>query len=205
MILDLASFAFGCTLLEGTGTPPWGTALGQQKPNYEFRHEGYQELLAGMVYNAVPLKQVCLPIGRGGNIVSGLEDANIQLASVFQKVFVNGVQINHPFTMIIYKEDSDSHAGRRHLKYNPKTSFRQKDGYVYTNEGFIDEVRKNFELTKDACWFVYKLDLSSQTELRMTAIFVDKQRSVVYPNSRTRKQIWQQLVEKEDSFLCNPK
>ena len=107
--------------------------------------------------------------------------------------------------MVIYKEESDSHAGRRHLKYNPKTSYRQKDGYVYTNEGFIEEVRKTFELTKDACWFVYKLDLSSQTELYMSAIFVDKQKNAVYPDSRTRKQIWQQLVEKEESFLCNPK
>ena len=86
MIIDLASFAFGCNLIEGTGTPPWGTALGQQKPDYVFTHEGFEELLVGMVYNAVPLKQVCLPIGRGGNIVSGQEDTNIQLASVFRNV-----------------------------------------------------------------------------------------------------------------------
>ena len=69
MIIDLASFAFGCILSEGTGTPPWGTALGQQKPDYVFTHEGYQELLSGMVYNSVPTKQVCMPIGRGGSIV----------------------------------------------------------------------------------------------------------------------------------------
>ena len=107
--------------------------------------------------------------------------------------------------MVIYKEDSDSHAGRRHLKYNPKTSYGQKDGYVYTNEGFIEEVRKTFELTKDACWFVYKLDLSRQTELHLSAIFVDKEKNTIYPDSRTRKQAWQQLVEKESTSLPNPK
>ena len=195
MIIDLASFAFGCNLIEGTGTPPWGTALGQQKPDYTFTHEGFKDLLAGMVYNAVPLKQVYLPIGRGGGITSGQEDANIQLASVFNKVFVNGKRINKPFIMIIYKEESPSHPGRRHLKYNPKTSFRQKDGFVCTNEDFLKEVQTVFSLAKDACWFVYQIDASLQTELHMSAIFVNKQHEVTYPDSRTRKKAWQQLVE----------
>ena len=197
MIIDLASFAFGCNLIEGTGTPPWGTALGQQKPDYTFTHEGYKELLAGMVYNAVPLKQVYLPIGRGGSIVSGQENSNIILASVFHNVFVNGKRIYKPFTMIIYKENSPSHSGRRHLKYNPKTSFRQKDGFVCTNEDFLNEVRNTFSLAEDACWFVYNIDASLHTELHLSAIFVDKQHSITYPDSRTRKQAWQLLVEQE--------
>ncbi len=197
MIIDLASFAFGCNLIEGTGTPPWGTALGQQKPDYAFSHEGCKELLTSMVYNIVPLTQVYLPIGRGGNVVSGQEDANIQLASVFHHVFVNGKKINKPFTMIIYKEDSLSHPGRRHLKYNPKISFRQKNGFVCTNEDFLRDVRNTFSLSENACWFVYKIDASIQTELHLSAIFVDKQHSVTYPDSRTRKQAWQQLIELE--------
>lgn len=199
MIIDLVSFAFGCNLIEGTGTPPWGTALGQHKPNYTFSHEGYKDLLVGMVYNAVPLKQVYLPIGRGGNVVSGQADLNIQLASVFTKVFVNGKYINKPFIMILYKEDSTSHTGRRHLKYNPKTSYRQKDGYVYTNEDFINEVKNTFSLDDNACWFVYKIDIPDQTELHMSAIFVDKQHSVTYPDSQTRKQIWSELVANNNS------
>lgn len=200
MIIDLASFAFGFNLIEGTGTPPWGTALGQQKPDYTFTHEGYKELLAGMVYNSVPLKQVYLPIGRGGSIVSGQDDNNIQLASVFYNVFVNGKKINKPFTMIIYKEDSLSHSGRRHLKYNPKTSYRQKDGFVWTNEDFLNEVHKTFSLAENACWFIYQIDASLQTKLHLSAIFVDKQHSVTYSDSRTRKQVWQQLVERNTNL-----
>lgn len=201
MIIDLASFAFGCNLDKGTGTPPWGTALGQQKPDYTFTHEGYKDLLVGMVYNAVSLKQIYLPIGKGGNIVSGQEDSNIQLASVFTKVFVNGTCINKPFIMILYKEDSLSHAGRRHLKYNPKTSYRQKDGYVYTNDDFINEVRNTFSLDENACWFVYKIDIPNQTELHMYAIFVDKQHSVTYPDSQIRKQMWSELVANNNSDI----
>ena len=97
--------------------------------------------------------------------------------------------------MIIYKEDSLSHSGRRHLKYSPKTSFRQKDGFVCTNEDFLNEVRRNFSLAEDACWFVYQIDASLQTELHLSAIFVNKHQSVSYPDSRTRKQAWQQLIE----------
>ncbi len=201
MIIDLASFAFGCNLDKGTGTPPWGTALGQQKPDYTFTHEGYKDLLVGMVYNAVPLKQIYLPIGKGGNIVSGQEDSNIQLASVFTKVFVNGKCINKPFIMILYKEDSLSHTGRRHLKYNPKTSYRQKDGYVYTNDDFINEVRNTFSLDDNACWFVYKIDIPNQTELHMSAIFVDKHHSVTYPDSQIRKQMWSELVANNNSDI----
>lgn len=195
MNIDLASFAFGCDLVEGTGTPPWGTALGQHRPDYTFTRAGYEELLVGMVYNSVPLKQICLPIGRGGNIVSGIEDPNIQLASVFQNVYLNGKKINKPFMMIIYKEDSLSHCGRRHLKYSPKISYRQKDGYVNTNEEFLQEVRKVFSLAEEACWFVYKIDLSKQTDLYLSAVFVDKQHPVTYTDSNARKLAWKQLVE----------
>ncbi len=195
MIIDLASFAFGCTLVEGTGTPPWGTALGQQKPDYKFTRDGYQELLSGMVFNSVPTKQVWMPIGRGGNIVSGQDDTNIQLASVFSNVYVNNVKIGKPFTMVIYKEDSLSHSGRRHLKYNPKISYRQNDGYVNSNEDFLLEVHKVFSLSNHACWFVYKIDLSCQTELHLSAVFVNKHNSVTYKNSQERKNAWLQLVE----------
>lgn len=194
MKIDLASFAFGCTLVEGTGTPPWGTALGQQRPDYIFNHEGYQEIIEGMLYNAVPLKDVWLPLGKGGNVVTGIDNYGIQLASVFYNVYVNKIEIKHPFAMIIFKEESDSHNGRRHLKYTPKISFRNKDGHVFTNEGFIAEVRKTFNLTNDACWFVSELDMSTQTELHMKAHFVNPTGRVIYQNSKERKEVWSALL-----------
>lgn len=194
MIIDLASVTFGCALIEGTGTPPWGTALGQQRPDYKFNRDGYLEVLMGMMYNAVPLKDVWLPIGKGGIIVTGIENPGIQLASVFNNVFVNGKKINHPFAMIIFKESSVSHNGRRHLKYSPKISFRDGNGYVYSNDGFVLEVRKTFNLADDACWFVSRLDLSTQTELHMKAHFVNQTGSMVYQNSKERKEAWQKLI-----------
>lgn len=194
MKIDLASFAFGCNLVEGTGTPPWGTALGQQRPDYKLNHDGYLDIVAGMLYNAVPLKDVWLPLGKGGNVVTGIENHGIQLASVFHKVYINGESIAHPFAMIIYKESSDSHNGRRHLKYTPKISFRDEKGYVYSNEGFIVEVRNTLNLSNNACWFVSELDLSSQTELRMKAHIVNRTGSMTYQNSKERKEAWLKLI-----------
>lgn len=96
--------------------------------------------------------------------------------------------------MIIIKESSESHNGRRHLKYTPKISFRDEKGYVYSNEGFIDEVRKVFSLHNDACWFVSELDLSTQTELHLKAHIVSTTNSMIYKNSKDRKNSWQKLI-----------
>ena len=194
MKLDLASFAFGCTLIEGTGTPPWGTSLGQQRPDYKFSQEGYEEIITGMLYNAVPLKDVWLPIGKGGSVVTGIDNPGIQLASVFQKVYVNGIKIKYPFSMVIYKENSNSHNGRRHLKYTPKISFRFEDGKVYSNEGFIEEIRNTFGLSNNSCWFICELETPNQTELYMKAIFVNKYEEMVYKNSKERKESWIKLI-----------
>ena len=48
MKLDLDSFAFGFELIEGTGTPPWGTSFGQNSPDYKFVREGFEEIIVGM-------------------------------------------------------------------------------------------------------------------------------------------------------------
>ena len=96
--------------------------------------------------------------------------------------------------MVIFKESSDSHNGRRHLKYTPKISFRDKEGKVYSNEEFLAEVRKKFGLSNNACWFVSEIDLSKQTELHMKAHFVNKEEGMVYQNSKERKEEWYKLL-----------
>lgn len=197
MKLDLASFAFGFELIEGTGTPPWGTSFGQISPEYKFVREGFEEIIVGMLYNAVDLRQVLLPLGRGGNFVKGSETSVVQLASVFNKVYVNGEKIDYPFTLIILKEDSASHSGRRHLKYSPKISYRAFNGRVFSNNDFISMVRQHFGLADNACWFVNELKIENQDTLHMEAIFVNKDTFEVYQNSKERKQKWQNLLTRE--------
>lgn len=198
MTLDLASFAFGFELIEGTGTPPWGTSFGQQSPSYKFNRDGFQEIITGMLYNAVDLRQVMLPLGKGGNIVRGSESSAVQLAAVFKHVYINGEQIDYPFTMIVLKDESDSHYGRRHLKYNPKTSFRSASGHVYSNDEFIAEVHKHFQLADNACWFIYEINIPDQDRLEMKAIFVNRESFEVYQDSKERKQKWQELLNQQN-------
>lgn len=194
MNLDLASFAFGANLLNGTGTSPWGTSLGQSQPDYKFSAKGYEEILCGMVYNSVPLNTVGLPLGRGGNTVYCHENSGCQLAAVFKKVFINGQQIDAPFAMVIFKEDSVSHAGRRHLKFSPKIFFKDKKGYVHTNQEFLDAAYEKLGLAPDACWFIYKMDVEYLDELHMTAMIVNANGSETYEDSKERASIWHDLV-----------
>jgi len=194
MNLDLASFAFGANLLNGTGTSPWGTSLGQSQPEYKFTVKGYENILCGMVYNSVPLKTVGLPLGKGGNTVYCHESDGCQLASVFNKVFINGQQIDAPFAMIIFKEDSVSHTGRRHLKFSPKIFFKDKKGYVHTNQDFLDCAYQKLGLSPDACWFVYKMEIENLDELHMSAIIVRADASVLYADSKERAAEWRELV-----------
>lgn len=194
MNLDLASFAFGANLLNGTGTSPWGTSLGQSQPDYKFTAKGYENILCGMVYNSVPLKTIGLPLGKGGNTSYCHENDGCQLAAVFNKVFINGQQIDAPFAMIIFKEDSVSHAGRRHLKFSPKIFFKDKHGYIHTNQDFLSAAYQKLGLAPDACWFVYKMEIENLDELHMSAMIVNANGPVLYADSKERATAWHKLV-----------
>lgn len=197
MNLDLASFAFGANLLNGTGTSPWGTSLGQSQPEYKFTAKGYENILGGMVYNSVPLKIVGLPLGKGGVTTYCHENDGCQLAAVFKKVFINDLKIDAPFAMIIFKENSASHAGRRHLKYSPKIFFKDKTGYIHSNQTFLDSAYEQLGLSKDACWFIHRIEVINQDELHMSAVIVNPNQSVLYVDSKERAAEWHKLVSEQ--------
>lgn len=194
MNIDLGSFAFGSILNIGAGTPSWGTALGQSKPEYYITREGANELIMGMVYKSVPLADVELPLGKGGRMYTGVEAGTIQLASLFDKVFVNEVPIDYPFIMVLQKEESDSHTGRRGIKYTDKAEYKSGDVY-YSNAKFIEKVREKYGLSESACWFVYDISVSNYEELHMKSVFVNKEENMTYENSRGRSEEWIKLIE----------
>lgn len=118
MNIDLGSFAFGSYIASGGGTPSWGTALGQSKPDYKFTYPGAEVILVGMIYCSVPLETVSLPLGKGGRIYRASELDECQVASLFRKVYINGKKINYPFVVVLVKEDSASHSGRKSIMYS---------------------------------------------------------------------------------------
>ncbi len=198
MNLDLGSFAFGTYLNSGTGTPSWGTALGQSKPAYKFTYPGAEVILIGMVYCSVPLDRVSLPLGKGGRIYHASELDECQIASLFRKVYINETRIDYPFVMVLVKEDSDSHSGRKSIKYSDKNAY-QYNGEHYSNAEFIRRAREVLGLEKQACWFVYSIEIYNQDELHLSAVIVDEKNSVKYVNSSERRDAWLELIPDTDA------
>ena len=198
MNLDLGSFAFGTYLNAGTGTPSWGTALGQSKPAYKFTYPGSEVILIGMIYCSVPLDRVSLPLGKGGRIYQASELDECQIASLFRKVYINGTRIDYPFVMVLIKEDSESHSGRKSIKYSDKNAY-QHGGEHYSNAEFIRRARKVLGLEEQACWFIYSIEVYNQDELHLSAVIVDEKKSKRYANSSERRDAWLELIPDTDA------
>lgn len=197
MNLDLGSFAFGSSIQTGGGTPSWGTSLGQSKPDYKFTYPGAEAIVVGMTYCAVPSESVSLPLGKGGRIYQASDLKECVLASLFRKVYINGKRINHPFVMVLIKESSDSHSGRRSIKYSDKNAYAS-DSESYSNADFVRIAQQTLGLTESSCWFVYKFEIYNQDELHMSAVIVDEEESVEYENSSERKTEWLALIPDAD-------
>lgn len=197
MNIDLGSFAYGSTLQEGAGTPSWGTSIGQSHPKYYITREGSEVLLIGMIYCSVSLENVSLPLGRGGHTYNCLEAGTIKIASLFNNVYVNNTKIDTPFILVLQREDSGSHAGRLSIKYSDKAVFNNEDVH-YSNKEFIKQVYEKFEMSDDACWFVYDISIKNHEDLHLNAIIVNNNNSEEYLNSTNRSEAWKKLIKLSD-------
>ena len=187
MKIDLGSFAFGSIVSSGGNTPSWGTSLGQIKPALKLTYPGYDNIVIGMVYKSVPVDKVYIPLGKGGHVCNSLEDEGIQLAAMFDKVYINEVKVNAPFIMLIYKEDSDSWRGRKTLKYSTKIEYRRGNNDVVYNSDFINAAKDALQLADDACWLISDIYIVNQDELHMIAGIVNPYQSETYPTTELRK------------------
>ena len=187
MKLDLGSFAFGSSVSSGGNTPSWGTSLGQKKPDLKLTYPGYDNIVIGMMYKSIPVDKVYIPLGKGGHVCNSLEDEGIQLAAMFDKVYINEVRVNAPFIMLIYQDSSDSWAGRRTLKYNVKIEYRRGPNDIVYNSDFVDAAKEALQLEEDACWVVSDICILNQDELHLVVGIVNPYNSEVYPSSETRK------------------
>lgn len=198
MIIDLGSLAFGSNLKNGVGTPSWGTSVGQSHPEYRITREGADRLIMGMVYCSVPIKYVKMPIGRGGKVYSGEEAGTFQLAAIFHRVFVNDVEIKYPFILVLDKEESESHPGRRSIRYSDKTTYQNGKEY-YSNSIFIKKVREAFQMKDNSCWFAYDIDVENQDTLKIKITIVNSNHTVTYDDSVARKRKWLKLIPDSES------
>lgn len=193
MFLDLTSFSFGSSLNDGTGTPSWSTSLGQRK-GYKFTVNGADSIITGMVYCSVPLGSISLSLGKGGgNIPNAQDSQECQIASKFEQVYINGKKVGSSFLMVLIKENSKSHSGRRSIKYSDKISYKNGEEDSFSNEMFVEAARKTLGIKENACWFIYSLEIRNFDELYMSAVIVNQENNEIYENSNSRKKIWETL------------
>lgn len=137
--------------------PSWETALGQSTPSGELPTHyfsegiGYENILCGMIYSAIPLNDVSCVLGKGGKFVTALESSKneknqeIQLAAKFDKVYLHFYsspevyQAKSPFILLIVKiqDPQKDHFGRRSIKFSPHTKAEDIE-----NKTFFEEVEK---------------------------------------------------------------
>ena len=194
MKINLSSLAFGSIIEKGGGTPSWGTELGQSKPDYKFTTEGFEEILVGMLYNSVNLHHVSLPLGKGGHVDIASNFEECHLAAIFKKVYINDIKINYPFIMVFIKELSQSHTGRRSIKYSDKISYSFQ-GERLSNLEFFRIARKVLGLNWESCWFIYEMNVRNLDELHFKAIIVNKDFSETYRDSAERKAHWISYID----------
>ena len=194
MKLNLSSLAFGSIIEKGGGTPSWGTELGQSKPDYKFTIEGCEDILIGMLYNSVNLHHVSLPLGKGGHVDIASNFEECHLASVFRKVYINGILIGYPFMMVLIKELSASHTGRRSIKYSDKIAY-SFSGERLSNQEFFRVARKKLGLNWESCWFIYEMNVLNQDELHFKAVVVNTESSESYRDSAERKEHWLSFID----------
>lgn len=194
MKLNLSSLAFGSIIEKGGGTPSWGTELGQSKPDYKFTIEGCEDILVGMLYNSVNLHHVSLPLGKGGHVDIASNFEECHLASVFRKVYINGILIGYPFMMVLIKELSASHTGRRSIKYSDKIAY-SFSGERLSNQEFFRVARKKLGLNWESCWFIYEMNVLNQDELHFKAVVVNTESSETYRDSAERKEHWLSFID----------
>lgn len=169
MRIDDFSLAFNCP-----GCPSWGTAIVNQdtKKVHLIKKDVASNIVIGMMHKCVTLNthDFSLPIGKGSRIYygnTGFDEATSEpmLVSVFDKVFINGIQIPASFVMTIIRDKAEAHKGRLQIKYTPKLKYG-----AISNEFFFREAIKCLHLSKETPWVIYDIDIAGQEELHFKAL-----------------------------------
>lgn len=205
MKLNLGTIEFNAEVATGGNTPAWGTEMGQGA-GYKFSFEDMNDLFPAMVYNAIEncKGRVFCPLGKGGN---KQDDYKYVIASLFTKVFVNGIHIPSASFVLLIVEllKGDHHVGRRTLKYNKKITLDGRN----VNEDCFNKIGETFGLSEKATWFISEIDFVNQDELHFTAHFIDKENVVVYKTAAERTAAFVSMLDwskkEKEHFLTNTK
>ncbi len=196
MKIDITSMFFNSSIEGQTATPAWGTSIGQSKSR-ECRIDDVRkdvvDIVIGMTYKSVSNLDKL-------NVSKGSSDREILICSVFDRVFINNVQINGgKYCLLLVREHSKSHDGRLLISYAPYITYNG-----VPNQNCINLMQKKLGVSAQGCWFVYDISIVNQSDLYFNAIVVDADKPKVYSKnitSRNRSEEWKSLIPSNENIL----
>jgi hypothetical protein len=190
MKLDITSLYFNGDTKSVGNTASWGTALGQERPDYPISVEGGQEIVDLIAQNHIDFNPNTNPNHKAN--IKQLNDKIVVSSGCFNLVYVNNIKFEGPFYLLVIEETSGSHIGRKSLKYNNKIEL---DGV--SNEQFYQKIQNYFG--EESCWFAY--DISAiDNNLHLSVIKVDDN-NMLYEDAKTRKDHWESLINNYSDII----
>ncbi len=184
--MQLKETAFTYNVTTGTAsTPDWGNEIGQGSKKLMDK-EGVSEILNGMLYYKIDdINDVKTSIGKGsGRNLKPLGDyvetgtISIVLVSVFQRVFLNGEELEgERFIMYITKDERkinskgepNTHYQRRRLQFYDKATYKDEP----INQKCFNAITTKLGCGENGSWIVTDINFVDDA-LSLTALVVDK-------------------------------
>ena len=203
MKIDITSLCFGFKIEKenDSGTAAWATSIGQAPKDIcyiDTERDGLGEIVYGMMYKShSDFENLKV------RDVAGLEkkeeprgDRERMMFSVFEDVYVNNKKVEGIYTLSYEREDSTSHKNRLHICYAKYLTYKG-----HSNKETLKKMAKVLGCSDDACWFVTDISIKKQSDLHFTAIVVNPTKSMIYADSKARKQAWETLVPEIDNSI----
>ena len=203
MKIDITSLCFGFKIEKenDSGTAALATSIGQAPKDIcyiDTERDGLGEIVYGMMYKShSDFENLKV------RDVAGLEkkeeprgDRERMMFSVFEDVYVNNKKVEGIYTLSYEREDSTSHKNRLHICYAKYLTYKG-----HSNKETLKKMAKVLGCSDDACWFVTDISIKKQSDLHFTAIVVNPTKSMIYADSKARKQAWETLVPEIDNSI----
>lgn len=198
MKVDVTTIFFNSVIPEATATAPWCVSIGQGKEKkINASIDGLQNILDGLIYKAVREQKFV-------DLSAGSKNNEYLLLSKFDKVFVNGSQINNlQMVVALVREHTKSHEGRLRISLPPYAKF--DDGEIkFSNEQSYQAISDFLgcgDIYDGGCWFVDDISVHEQDELHFSCVVVNQKERMSYKTSQFRSAEWQRLVPEEHNYV----
>lgn len=201
MKVDVTTIFFNSVIPDATATAPWCVSIGQGKEKkINASIDGLQDILDGLIYKAVREHDYV-------DLSAGSKNNEYLLISKFDKVFVNGSQINNlRMVVTLVREHTKSHDGRLRISLPPYAKYDDGESSFSNEQSY--QIMSDFlecgNIYNGGCWFVDDISVHGQDELHFSCVVVNQNERMSYKTSQLRSSEWQGLVPEEHNYVRVP-